>query len=316
MAIFLFLISIILFFTFLISLIKPTLILKNGTRLKSFLFFLLPSIVVIVIATKLNTSNIQNNWENPEGVENLRLTSKKLENLPEKLKEFKDLKSLNISKNNLQTLDKEILTSLPNLKKINLSDNPISELPEWLADLNLEKLNLNGTNIKEIPSDITNKIKKISFDNTPLAKIQKEQENQEEQKHTEKQGETFSQFAIRKMLGKEYGYSKNFKKGELYYTKSVTNEEVDSLGNYLLQQGYFNDEKTISMQITYNDKKDIQAYELRAIYSGTDEPVKNVQDLFTIQAIFISNKVFAGKAFHFHLTDNEFKSLYVYKSND
>ncbi len=314
-------ISFFLFIAFLVGLVKPSVLLGKGAgRGKAFLVFFLPSVILFFVGGYLTNEEYDEAWANPEGVTRLVLSKKGFTKLPDRLSEFQQLEELILKNNNISELDEDILKSMPNLKKLDLENNPISELPEWMAELGLESLELDGTNITTIPEGIRQAIKDIDYDKTPLAleeKVTYEALKDSLQDQGYPQTESFGDFAVRKLMGKDYGYDKQFKKGTLYYTKGVPDDKIDSLGQFLVNNGYFTDEREVSMQLKYNDRTGVNAYELRAVYAGGDEPLEeDLHAIFELLTLMISKEVFEDMPVHFHLTDDEFKeSLYVFRSD-
>ena len=312
--------SFFLFLAFLVGLVQPSVLLgkKNPKRSKIFLFFFLPSIVLFLVAGQLTSEEYEEAWENPQGVTRLVLSKKGFDELPERLREFKDLEELILKNNNISELDEDILKAMPNLKKLNLENNPIQELPEWMEELGLERLELDGTQVERISDELRNSIAKIEYDETPLGmKEAAEYESKKDSLMVAPRTESFGDFAMRKLRGKEYGYERTFKKGVLFYTDGVPPEKIDSLGAFLMEHGYFSDERNVAMQLKYNDRKGFNAYELRAVYGGGDEPLDDeLQGIFQLLALMISKEVFDEMPVHFHLTDDRFKeSLYVFRSD-
>ena len=279
--------------------------------------FLLPSFVALFLGTYLTLKGEDEKWDNPEGTTSINLRGKGFKELPEKLKDFKDLERLVLANCKIETLDKDVLMAMPKLHTLDLSNNPIKEIPVWFAELKLKTLDVDETKIDSIPEVVKQAIADISYKDTPLEEkellAQKEQEKKDE-KEGKPKGESFGQFAMRKLIGKEYGFKKEFKKGELYYTKVVPEDKVEKLGQYLEKQGFFNDEKEVSMQITYNDNKDVEAYELRAVYSGGDKLEKSIEEVFKFHATLISSSIFDNHPVHFHLTNDKFVTLHTMKS--
>lgn len=308
------------FFAFVVGLFKPQMLLgsRNPKRRKLFLRFLFPSLILFLITGFLTNEENDRDWENPEGVTRLVLSNKDLTAMPERLKEFEILEELSLRNNQITELDEGILKSLPSLKLLNLENNPIEELPLWLADLVLERLELDGTRISVIPEELRQAIESIDYDNTPLALAEKETyEAMKDSLSGYPETESFGDFAFRKLIGKDYGYDKQFKKGTLYYTKGVPEDKIDSLGQFLMDNGYFTDDREISMQLKYNDQTGVKAYELRAVYSGGDEPLEDeLYPIFELLSMMISQQVFDGMSVHFILTDDQFEeSKYVFKSD-
>ncbi len=317
-------VSLVLFIAFIIGMFKPSAVVKtnNPGRGKVFLFFFLPSFICFVIVGVLGNKKTEEALQNPEGVEKLSLISKGYDKVPELLTDFKDLKVLSLRNNEISSLDKTLL-AMPLLEELDLSSNPIEEIPEWLTELkNLKKLVLDDTKIDTIPATVFSLVDRLSYDNTPFedrqqaAKKIAEQadKNMDEESDEDSGDESLGDFAIRKLLGNEHGYKRSFKKGDLYYIKPVTKVQADSLGNFLVESGFFNDDKKVSMQITYNSKADKPVYELRAITAKEmDDEIKNA---FKLQALFISLRVFDGQPVDFHLCDDQFNTHTILSSVD
>jgi len=316
-------VSLVLFIAFVIGMFKPSSVVKtdNPGRGKVFLFFFLPSFICFVIVGVLGNKRTEEALQNPEGVEELSLISKGYDKVPELLTDFKDLKVLSLRNNEISSLDKTLL-AMPLLEELDLSSNPIEEIPEWITELtNLKKLVLDNTKIDTIPAAVSSMVDRLSYDNTPFddrqqkAKKLAEQANEKaEESEDGTEDESLGDFAIRKLLGNEHGYKRSFKKGDLYYIKPVTKVQADSLGNFLVESGFFNDDKKVSMQITYNSKADKPVYELRAITAKEmDDEIKNA---FKLQALFISLRVFDGQPLDFHLCDDQFNTHTILSSAD
>lgn len=305
-------ISLVLFMAFVVGMFKPSSVIRIGkpSRGKVFLFFFVPTFICFLFVGMLGNQKTADALENPDGVEELRLTSRNYEEVPDLLKDFKDLKVLSLRNNNITSLNKTIL-EMPLLEELDLSSNPITEIPEWLIKLDhLKKINLDKTSIDTIPAFLGRSVE-ISYSDTPYETKELAQKKDQE-KGMEDEG--LGEFAIRKLLGNEHGYKKKFKKGELYYIKPVTEAQVDSLGAYLTTTGFFNDDRKVSMQITYNSKAEKPVYELRAI---TEENLEDeIIDSFKLQAMFISMKVFEGEPLHFHLCDDQFNTHTILSSQD
>lgn len=310
--------AVLLFFAFVIGLVKPSVIIRNGkaTRGKIFLFLLLPSFVLFSIVGAIGNRKTAEALENPDGVEELRLSSKGYGEIPAFLKDFKDLKSLSLRNNEITTFDKTLL-SMPLLEELDLSNNPINVIPNWITQLtNLKKLDLDKTNIDSIPQILLSAGVDISYNNTPLFARMNEQKTEENSsdENEDSGDESLGDFAIRKLLGNEHGYKKSFQKGDLYYIKPVTDVQADSLGAFLTEAGFFNDEQKVSMQITFNSKLEKPAYELRAI---TEKDIdENIQTAFKLQALMISLRVFDGEPLNFHLCDDQFNTHTVLSAGD
>lgn len=307
-----------LFFAFIIGLVKPSVIIRKGkaSRGKIFSFLFLPAFVLFLIVGVIGNRKTAEALENPGGVEKLRLNSKGYEDIPVFLKDFKDLKSLSLKNNDISTFNKTLL-SMPLLEELDLSMNPINTIPDWVTELtNLEKLDLDKTNIDSIPQALLSSGLDISYIGTPLYVKMNEQKNEEasQKKESDSGEESLGDFAIRKLLGNEHGYKKSFKKGDLYYIKPVTDVQADSLGAFLTETGFFNDDQNVSMQITFNSKIEKPTYELRAI---TDKEInEDIKSAFKLQALLISLRVFEGEPLDFHLCDDQFNTHTILSSSD
>lgn len=64
-----------------------------------------------------------------EQSKSLRINNKKINKIPPKVFELKNLESIDLSGNNLSTIPNQLL-DLPNLKSVNLLDNPLIDLPD------------------------------------------------------------------------------------------------------------------------------------------------------------------------------------------
>ncbi|UXX81274.1 leucine-rich repeat domain-containing protein [Reichenbachiella carrageenanivorans] len=299
--------------------VKPSVVLpgRQAKRGKVFLVYFGSAFVLFLVAGFLGNKENNYKWENPEGVTKLNIDRMKFDAMPERLLEFEGLEELSLSENNIEVLDQKLIQAMPALHTLNLSGNPIKEIPDWLAETSIQTLVLDDTQVENLSIDILHTIPNLSYENTPLAK--REAELREVAKaNGEPSSESLSDYALRQLMGKDYGYEKQFKKGTLYYTKGVDETKVDSLGDFMIENGYFIDEREISMQLTYKDVG-VNAYELRAVYSGdaNEELPQEYHDIFTQLAYMVSHQVFEGKPVHFHLTDEEFEeSLFVLKSTD
>ena len=89
-----------------------------------------------------------------EGLKWLRLNGNKLNELPD-LKALVNLRRIYL-KNNRFTSVPETLKDLPSLTDVDLSGNPISEVPVWLAQKKgLKNLSFTRTMIKKLPDDLS-----------------------------------------------------------------------------------------------------------------------------------------------------------------
>ena len=88
------------------------------------------------------------------GLKWLRLNDNRLSDLPD-LSALKNLRRIYLRGNRFQYVP-ETLRDLPSLTDIDLSLNPIVEIPEWLAaKTGLEGLSFTGTQIRKLPKDLS-----------------------------------------------------------------------------------------------------------------------------------------------------------------
>lgn len=104
-----------------------------------------------------------------------------------------------------------------------------------------------------------------------------------------------------------YGTKLDFKKGELYYTSNVTEDEAKKLGNYLTEIDYFNDQEKLSVQL---DKAN-DTYQVRFVVKDGIENNEQIQQQFKQLAKIMSGKVFGGAKTEVHFTDQHLKTLKV-----
>lgn len=315
----LFLLSFLFGLIFLIGLITPKKVLRKSekpTRGKVFLFFGLPSLALFIAWGSMYESSWDEALKDPASATEVSLKYKKLDVLPDELEQMTNLVSLDLGKNNLSSLPSYI-TNFKKLESLDLSENPIEVLPIWLADMeSLKNLSLDGTQITSIPDQLTSL--SISYQNTPLwlsenpeaeeTKVAgKESNNTEtdEDDHTESIGE----FAMRKLLYEDYGFRRKFKKGEIFYNDPVTKEQVDSIGEFMVEIGIFDDEEEASMLLDYKD----EIYELKVVVVSEEVLSDLVMESFTTIKNAIQQDYFPNEEFHLILTDGEFDRIRTIK---
>ncbi len=107
-------------------------------------------------------SSIEEALKTPEKVLILDLSANNLNDIPEKIVQFKNLQVLNLANNSITKLPNEIF-ELKNLQILNLEENRLKKLPEEIAQLqNLYNLNLTRTKIPSIPESFS-KLKKLKI---------------------------------------------------------------------------------------------------------------------------------------------------------
>ncbi|XP_071439407.1 leucine-rich repeat-containing protein 57-like [Hetaerina americana] len=81
----------------------------------------------------------------------LDLTDNRFSNLPQEIKNFKNLKHLTLDKNVLRTLP-EVLGELTKLESLSVRDNILVEIPHTLSCLkNLKEAHFSGNNLQDFP---------------------------------------------------------------------------------------------------------------------------------------------------------------------
>ncbi|MFQ5731118.1 MAG: hypothetical protein ACE5KM_04080 [Planctomycetaceae bacterium] len=106
-----------------------------------------------------------------------------------------------------------------------------------------------------------------------------------------------------------YGTKLEFKSGELYYTDKVTEAAANTLGQFLVKKGYFNDDKRVSVQLT----RENDVYQVRMVV--VDDYKSVYPKSFQIMAAAISVEVFGGKTVEIHLTDNTLETREVIQAD-
>jgi hypothetical protein len=107
--------------------------------------------------------------------------------------------------------------------------------------------------------------------------------------------------------GSEYGNRMPFERGELYYNEPVTPLEARSVGDYLVQQEFFNQQKATTAQL--NNEQGI--YQLRFVVNAEaiDTPLVNIQ--FGLIGSHIAQNVLSGKPFEATFCDQYLKPFKV-----
>jgi hypothetical protein len=104
-----------------------------------------------------------------------------------------------------------------------------------------------------------------------------------------------------------YGKEKNFNNLKLYYTSDITEEEANSLGEYLLKLKLAENEHR-SFQIA----KTGNTYEFRAPVKKGIEQDEEYGKKFKLIAKDLSVNVFNGSEVDFHACDDNLKTLRVF----
>ena len=133
---------------------------------------------------KLKIKAYEKAMKDKSQVEALSFQSMNLEELPNDLEEFKNLRYLNLRDNNLKTLPR-CITTFSNLYALFIDRNPIKELPNHIVELkNLKVLTINGTQIQRLPDGFYDiKLKVLLIGGSKLDGFQR-QEVMEKMKET------------------------------------------------------------------------------------------------------------------------------------
>ena len=96
-----------------------------------------------------------------------------------------------------------------------------------------------------------------------------------------------------------------FNGGDLYYSSQVTEADAKKLGNYLVEDKFFD-----GTQKTAKLDKNGETYEFRMVLKDA-ENVREVMKTYPAVAKKLSEQVFHGKKVAIHLCDDGFKTLQV-----
>lgn len=102
----------------------------------------------------------------------------------------------------------------------------------------------------------------------------------------------------------DYGTKQMFKKGELYYKPPVTEEQSKKLGEFLLQQKYFDDDHVRTVQLL----KENDVYLVKMVMSPS---AVNMSPALALIRRDILQNVFPGQKLELHITDNALKTVKV-----
>lgn len=100
-----------------------------------------------------------------------------------------------------------------------------------------------------------------------------------------------------------YGSRLEFNGDELFYTKAISKEEANKLGNFLMEQHFFTGNK-ISVQI---DKIEGVYHFKMVSKEGSENSPENVANAQSF-ATSLSDQVFNGAPVNFHFCDAYFKT--------
>ncbi|HRP02469.1 MAG TPA: hypothetical protein PLE30_07475 [Candidatus Kapabacteria bacterium] len=106
----------------------------------------------------------------------------------------------------------------------------------------------------------------------------------------------------------EYGILKTFNKGEIYYEKGIKEEVINKLGNYFVQDGFF-DGSLRSIQVL----DDGLSYVIKLIVSDSLLTEKEYIKQLGYYTYLLSSNVFNGRPVDVHLSSSYFVSKKVVK---
>ena len=103
-----------------------------------------------------------------------------------------------------------------------------------------------------------------------------------------------------------YGKEKTFNGTQLFYTSNVTENEVNKLGQFLIDWGFADGEyKTVQLNKTGN------TYEVRMVVKTGLENDQEYRNLFRLATNQISEGAFNGANVDIHLCNDKLKTLSV-----
>ena len=104
-----------------------------------------------------------------------------------------------------------------------------------------------------------------------------------------------------------YGKEKNFDGAQLFYTSNITESEVNSLGNYLIESGFAGGEsKTVQIN------KEGGTYQFKIVVKKGIEQDNEYAQVFKQFAYEISKDVFNGSQVDIDACDENLKTLRVF----
>ena len=107
-----------------------------------------------------------------------------------------------------------------------------------------------------------------------------------------------------------YGTKLEFNGGELYYTEAVTEAEANSLGEFMVESGYYDGEaKTVQIA------KEDGTYQFRMVSKDGVAEDPEFIELAGLYALQISESVFNGAPVEVHFCDDHLKTLRIVEMN-
>lgn len=103
---------------------------------------------------------------------------------------------------------------------------------------------------------------------------------------------------------KGHGKKLTFEKGEVYYKEPVTKEQARRVGDYLLEIGYFDDEKAKTVQLRKSSGK----IQLRFVLSDPSSAGEDMQQRFKMLGGLLSHNKLDGAPVEVHLCDRRLRT--------
>ena len=323
-------------------------------RAKAFLFYLLPSLASFIAVGAIYTPKVEAYLENREALY-IDLRSEGLSELPAEYEQFYLLEYLNLSDNYFEAVPEMVsgyerlshlylannsiseipdaLQDLSYLKVLDLSGNPIKELPAWLSDLPLlDSLLLQDTDITEISASLraANESGKlmIAYSGTPLylaenptaetANVEyadRTDENEAERIKNEDHTESFGEFAMRELFGRDLGHKRKFANCEVYYDDPTTRAMADTVGYFLTSVGLFTDDNEASVQFMYDEKAQQYHLKMVTVYEDAEEVEEEILATCSFYALLLSAQLPNELPVYWHLCDDDLEILATTSSN-
>lgn len=299
-----------------LGLIKPSWVLPkviNSGRGKAFLLYgglVITTVILWAVFLKTATS-IDEALADKENIYELDLGNQELTDLNKQIKMLSILERLILDSNKFTEVP-AIIFEMPKLSSVDLSANPITELPEQLSSSTLYKLDLSNTQIQQIPPDfktkvnlilddnpienldvsVSNAIKKgdltVSLKNTPYQnRIDQKLAEAKKKLKEHNQDESFWQNAVQRVFGSEYGTPRKKDKLTIYYKSPVTETEADSVASLLTSFGFGKD-KYIDVQLVRDVTKVPALYKVKFVTESNSTLTDDVITNFKIIGLLIS----------------------------
>lgn len=118
-------------------------------------------------------------------------------------------------------------------------------------------------------------------------------------------------FGVNYFLGDMYGEKLEFNKGELYFTEKVTKDEANKLGNFLIENKFFDgNEKSVQLNKVGN------VYQFRMVVKEGSDKDSTIIGYAKLFALLMSMQVFDNQKVVVHFTDDGFKTIAEFEPNE